>query len=83
MSTVAKCGCDCIQKTNDKLRVHGCGIETNLLSDPPRAIISTYKLSTAKRGDKQVLLEGAYCPFCGAEYPRKADLASQFAGATQ
>lgn len=60
--------CNCIERVDRKLTEYGVACETNLLG-PARAVISTYKLSGARK--KAPVLEASYCPFCGEKYPEK------------
>ena len=66
--------CNCIKKVNEKLAEYNGILVTNLLADPPRAMVDVCKI--ASRGKKPPLFEASYCPFCGAKYPKnKRELA--------
>jgi len=70
--------CDCIKRINRALADHNAMLETNWLSDPPRAMISICK--QASHGKKPPLMEATHCPFCGDKYPEKTrDLARDLA----
>lgn len=58
--------CKCIDKVNAKLAEYNGLLETNLLANPPRAMISICK--AVPRGKKPPLMEATFCPFCGAKY---------------
>jgi hypothetical protein len=60
--------CDCIKRVNEKLAEHNGLLETNLLADPPRVLISVTKLRSSYRGKPPPIMEASFCPFCGAEY---------------
>jgi hypothetical protein len=64
--------CECIANVNDKLAEYNGTLETNLLSDPPRALISVCKRDTKVRR-KPPLFEASFCPFCGEQYRSAKD----------
>jgi hypothetical protein len=71
--------CDCITKINKEFAEYNGLLETNWLSNPPRAMVAVCKLESRKQ--KPPLMEAAYCPFCGSKYPKKrGDLAAQLQG---
>jgi hypothetical protein len=71
-----KRGCDCIARVNAKLAAFNGVLETNLLANPPRVVISLCKRETHNR-QKPPIMEASFCPFCGNAYPKDArELAS-------
>jgi hypothetical protein len=68
--TKRKTNCDCIDKVNANLAEYNGALETNMLADPPRALISVYKVSPRSR-IKPPHVEATCCPFCGAAYQSK------------
>jgi hypothetical protein len=69
--------CKCIERVDAKLAEYNAACETNLVANPPRAMISLYKVKP--RGAKPPLMEASYCPFCGKEYPKRRELAKRAA----
>jgi hypothetical protein len=59
--------CNCIAHVNKRLADYNGILEVNLLSNPPRAMISVCKVSTRDRR-KPPLMEASHCPFCGVKY---------------
>lgn len=65
--------CGCIAKVNKALVPHNSEllIPICLVGGPlpNRALVSTTRLATAKRGSKPPMLFAKFCPFCGVKYP--------------
>lgn len=74
--------CDCIKRVNAKLADYNGVLETNLLANPQRVVLSTTKITS--RGKRPPIFEASYCPFCGEKYKEKKrrSLAAAGAGAT-
>lgn len=59
--------CNCIAETNAFLAQHNAEVLHNIFGTP-RALVTLTKVDEKKRG-KVPLMQGAFCPFCGAKYP--------------
>jgi hypothetical protein len=65
--------CDCMELVDKDLAQHGVQLNSNILSEPRRAILQTIPL-TPKPGEKRrrrrpPVVLATYCPFCGTKYP--------------
>ncbi len=59
--------CNCIEEINKALADKNTSIEVNWLDEAAKAIVSTVKIDTKKRGAPTCLF-ASYCPFCGCKY---------------
>lgn len=73
--------CKCIERVNAKLADYNGILETNLLANPQRVVLTTSKV--VPRGKKPPLFEASYCPFCGEKYKEQKRRAIVAGVATQ
>lgn len=66
--------CDCIAEVNARLAQDGGEVLTDMLTEPPRAFITTYR-RWARR--KLPLVQATFCPFCGTVYPPNENAAAK------
>jgi hypothetical protein len=64
--------CNCIPDIDVKLAEHGQTLNTTILAEPRRAIISLIrkdKWILENRREKPTSFLATYCPWCGEKYP--------------
>lgn len=61
--------CKCFERVNAHLADRNTALLSNMLDNPPRAMVETYQVKTGRGTKKRTYAFATFCPFCGVEYP--------------